>query len=303
MASPDLPIWLQERTALGILSPDILSGIAEVIKEQVVPANHHLVIEDTLPEALYILKRGQLESEHTSQTNLSPCGFLPGAVINLQELLLNQPTQQTIITLSECHLWVVSKAKFQQLVAKYPEITQTFSQQLAQELAQLSSQLTYEQERQAALRPYFVTKAKRGVVGASRYAVRLRQQIRQAAQDMQPVLVFGEPGLEKDNLSALIHFSSQKRREPITQILCGLLQTSGADLFGRAGGKPGLLEWLGEGTLVLNNIQDLPAELVPKIAQLLETGNYTPVNRPGEPPAQPRASNARIMMIAEKAYP
>lgn len=310
MVSPSI-IWLQERTALGVLSPEVLNGIAQVLEEQVVPANYRLVLEDTLPEALYILKQGQLESEclqhgeaeRTSQTGLAPCSFLPGAVIHLQELLLNQPAPRTVVARSECHLWVVSAAKFQQLVAQYPEIAQTLSRQLAQELAQVADQLTYEQERQAAIRPYLVPKAKRGVVGTSRYAVRLRQQIKQAAQDMRPVLVFGEPGLEKDNTSALIHFSSQKRREPIIQIISGLLQTTGAELFGRAGGKPGLLEWLGEGTLVLNNIQDLPPELVPKIAQLLETGNYTPVNRPGEPPAQPRASNARIIMIAEKSLP
>lgn len=302
MVSPSI-IWLQERTALGVLSPEVLHGIAQVLEEQVVPANYRLVLEDTPPEALYILKQGQLESYRTSKTGLSPCSFLPGAVIHLQELLLNQPALRTIVARSECHLWVVSAANFQQLVAQYPEIAQTLSRQLAQELAQVSDQLTYEQERQAAIRPYLVTKAKRGVVGTSRYAVRLRQQIKQAAQDMRSVLVFGEPGLEKDNISALIHFSSQKRREPIIQIISGLLQTSGAELFGRAGGKAGLLEWLGEGTLVLNNIQDLPPELVPKIAQLVETGNYTPVNRPGEPAAQSRSSNARIIMIAEKSLP
>ncbi len=301
MVSPSI-IWLQERTALGVLSSEVLHGIAQVLEEQVVPANYRLVLEDTPPEALYILKQGQLESYRTSHTGLSPCSFLPGAVIHLQELLLDQSALRTIVAQSECHLWVVSAAKFQQLVAQYPEIAQTLSRQLAQELAQVSDQLTYEQERQAAIRPYLVPKAKRGVVGTSRYAIRMRQQIKQAAQDRRPVIVFGEPGLEKDNTSALIHFSSQKRREPIIQIISGLLQTTGAELFGRAGGKPGLLEWLGEGTLVLNNIQDLPPELVPKIAQLVETGNYTLVNRAG-PPAQPRSSNARIIMIAEKSLP
>jgi transcriptional regulator with AAA-type ATPase domain/NAD-dependent dihydropyrimidine dehydrogenase PreA subunit len=296
-------IWLQERTALGVLSPEVLNGIAQVLEEQVVPANYRLVLEDTPPEALYILKQGQLESYRVSKTSLLPCSFLPGAVIHLQELLLNQPSQRTVIARTDCQFWVVSAAKFQQFVDQYPEISQSLSRQLAQELAQISDQLTYEQERQAAIRPYLVPKAKRGVVGTSRYAVRLRQQIKQAAHDMRPVLVFGEPGLEKDNTSALIHFSSQKRREPIIQIVSGLLQTTGADLFGRAGGKPGLLEWLGAGTLVLNNIQDLPAELVPKVAQLLEMGTYTPVTRAGEPLAQPCSSNARIIMIAEKSIP
>ena len=304
MALTDLVIWLQERTALGVLSPEVLNAIAQVLEERVVPANHRLVVEDALPEALYILIQGQLVGNRTSQTSpVAPNSFLPGAVIHLQELLLDQPAQQTVTALSECRLWVVTAAQFQQLVDRYPEIAQTLSRQLAQELAQVSSQLSYEQERQAALRPYLVPKAKRGVVGTSRYAVRLRQQIKQAAKDRRPVLVFGEPGLEKDNAAALIHFGSQQRREPMIQMLSGLLQASGADLFGRAGGKPGLLEWLGEGTLVLNNIQDLPAELVPKIAQLLETGTYTSVSRPGEPPSPPRRCHARIIMIAEKHLP
>ena len=304
MASTDLVIWLQERTALGVLSAEVLSAIAQVLEEQVVPAFHRLVAEDTPPEALYILIRGQLEGECSSQTSaVAPSGFLPGAVIHLQELLLDQPAQRTLTTLSECQLWVIPAAQFRQLVAQYPEISQTLSRQLAQALAQVSSKLTYEQERQAALRPYLVPQAKRGVVGTSRYAVRLRQQIKQAAGDRQPLLVFGEPGLEKDNMAALIHFSSPQRREPMIQMICGLLQTSGADLFGRAGGKPGLLEWLGEGTLVLNNIQDLPAELVPKVAQLLKTATYTPVSRSGEQPAEPRPNHARIIMIAEEHLP
>ncbi|MHC5828624.1 MAG: sigma 54-interacting transcriptional regulator, partial [Nostoc sp.] len=139
-----------------------------------------------------------------------------------------------------------------ELFTQYPEIAQAFSRQLVQELAQVTSALGYEQERSVALRPYLVTKAQRGIVGTSRYAVRLREQIREAAADRKSVDIFGEPGLEKDNIAALIHFGSPKRREPIIKVNCGILQTSGADLFGRAGGKPGLLEWLGEGTLVLN---------------------------------------------------
>ncbi len=304
MTSPDTVLWLEERTALGILPTKVKIAIAQEISSQVVQANHRLVIEDTPPEALYILIQGRLEADRTHQTGSAwLMSLLPGATINLQELLLGQQAQRTILTLSECLLWFIPAERFQQLVAQYPEITQTFSQQLAQELAQLSSLLTYEQERQAALRPYLVTKAKRGVVGKSRYAMRLRQQIRQASEDTRPVLIFGEPGLEKDNTAALIHFGSPKRREPIIKLDCSTLQTSGADLFGRASGKLGLLDWLGEGTLLLNNIQELPADLTPKIAQLLETGTYTPVSRPQEASTMPRACLARIIMIAEKHLP
>lgn len=312
MTSTDLAIALQERTALAVLSPEVLNAIARVTTEKIVPANQRLVEEDTSPEALYILKQGHLESdrlrqgfaERKSQTNsIWASSLLPGAVIHLQELLLEQLSQRTITTLTESQLWVVPAAEFRQIVAQYPEISQVVSRQLAQELTQLTSALTYEQERSVALRPYLVTKVKRGIVGTSRYAVRLRQEIRAVANSKKSVLIFGEPGLEKDNIASLIHFGSPQRREPIIKVNCGILQTSGADLFGRASGKPGLIEWLGEGTLLLNNIQELPSELVPKIAQLLETGTYTPVSRAGDLPARPRISRARILMIAEKTQP
>ena len=304
MTSKNAVTWLQERTALSILSEPVINAIAQVVEEQVVPANQRLVAENTSPTGLYILIQGQVESDRTSQTGSAwVLSLLPGATINLQELLLNQLTQRTAIALSDCIVWFIPAEKFQQLVAQYPEISQAFSQQLVAELAQLSSLLSYEQERQSALRTYLVPKAKRGIVGKSRYAVRLRQQIKQADEDRRPVLIFGEPGLEKDNTAALIHFSSPQRREPIIKLDCSILQSSGADLFGRANGKAGLIEWVGAGTLVLNNIQELPSELTPKLAQLLETNTYIPFSRSGEPSAQARTCRARIIMIAEKHLP
>lgn len=92
-------------------------------------------------------------------------------------------------------------------------------------------------------------------------------------------MIFGEPGLEKDNLAALIHYGSCDRREPIIKVNCGKLQASGAELFGREGGKYGLIEALGKGTLIFNNIQELPPELHQPLCQLLAEQIYFPVQR------------------------
>ena len=306
MTFPDLVNWLQERTALGILSVQVLNAIAQVMEEQVVPANTRLVVEDTPVESLYILRQGQLMSDRTNQISSSVWGvsWLPGAVVHLQELLLDQLAQRTTTTHSECHLWVVSAERFRQLIEQYPEISQAFSPQLAAELAKLSSQLSYEQERQAILRPYLVNKARRGIIGKSRYAVRLRQQIKKAAEDRKSVIIFGEPGVEKDNIAALIHFGSAYRREPVIKVDCTTVQASGAELFGRAGGKPGLIEALGQGTLILNNIQELPSELIPQLATLLETGTYKPVSRSEDTPAESVINcRAHIIMVSEKTMP
>jgi transcriptional regulator with AAA-type ATPase domain len=320
MTFPDLVTWLQERTAFGILSVEVLNAIAQVMEERVVSANTRLVLEDTTVEYLYILQQGRLESDRSNQTSSAwAISWLPGAIIHLQELLFDQPAQRTVKTLSECHLWLIPAERFRELLSQYPEISQDLSPQLAAELAKLSSQLSYEQERQATLRPYLVNRAKRGIIGKSRYAVRLRQQIKKAAQDRNSALIFGEPGLEKDNIAALIHFGSAYRREPIIKVDCSTVQASGAELFGRAGGKPGLIEALGQGTLILNNIQELPLELMPTLANLLETGTYTPVRsnesgvvgaRHALPVQESESSTqnslvcqAHIIMISEKALP
>ncbi|MDY6785888.1 MAG: cyclic nucleotide-binding domain-containing protein [Cyanobacteriota bacterium] len=304
MTSSNLITWLKERTALSLLSRDILAKIAPLLAERSFPPNETIIRENEPADGLYILKVGHAESTISPKGSTNgdrSLGLLPGSVLNLQVLLLNQPTQETVVTQNECEFWFVDAASFQTLSSQHPEIAQCFARELAEEVAQLSSQLAAEQERQAILRPYLVTKARRGILGKSRYATRLRKEIKQASEERQSALIFGEPGLEKDNIAALIHYGSADRREAIIKVDCSKLQTSGAELFGRAGGKPGLLETVGSGTLILNNIQELPSELFPAIAKLLETGTYTPVARDGKS-SEPIALLARIILISEKRF-
>ena len=291
--------WLKAHTLLGTLSAAVLAAITAAISIEQVQENRRLVLEDTTPTALYILKSGRLESYRTSATSIaSATSLLPGSVLYLRELLLDQSAEQTVITLTDCELWTIDRDTFLALTQQYPEIGLTVSRQLAAELSEVSSKLAFEQTRQTALRPYLVPKVRRGIVGSSRYAVRLRSDIKKAAADRKPVVILGEPGLGKDNIAALIHFGSSSRHEPLIKINCDTLQASGADLFGRVGGKPGLLEWLGEGTLMLNNMQDFPVDLEDQLIRLLKSGEYMPIGQiEGEPP---KRSNARLIMTTER---
>ncbi|MGI8933310.1 MAG: AAA family ATPase, partial [Phormidesmis sp.] len=106
----------------------------------------------------------------------------PGAVIHLRELLLDEDAAQTMISLTDCGLWRLDKTRFQELAEEFPALNQELSRLLADALEEVSEQLAYEQERQQALLPYRVTRVKRGVVGGSRYAIRLRQNIREVTR-------------------------------------------------------------------------------------------------------------------------
>lgn len=156
-------------------------------------------------------------------------------------------------------------------------------------------------DRSLALQPYLVNKAERGIIGKSRYAIRLRQDIKNASADRKPVVIIGEAGLDKDNIAALIHFNSSFRREAIAKINCNVTQASGADLFGRVDGDFGILTWLGQGTLVLNNIEKLPKELLPQIKELLEQGTFKPIGSSALSPSCLCA--ARIILVSEKHEP
>lgn len=73
------------------------------------------------------------------------------------------------------------------------------------------------------------------------------------------MLIFGEPGLEKDNIAAQIHYRSSKHLEwPMLRFDCAKLDSQGSQLFGR-GSKQGLLHWAGEGTLLLTNLHKVVA--------------------------------------------
>ena len=89
----------------------------------------------------------------------------------------------------------------------------------------------------ARLAPFVLGRARRGVVGSSRYAQRLRTSVLEAARDpqRQPVLISGEPGLEKDNLAALVHYGSAERRRLLVRLDASDLQGSSLNLLNELG--------------------------------------------------------------------
>ncbi|MFP4652845.1 MAG: sigma 54-interacting transcriptional regulator [Phormidium sp.] len=299
MIGADRITWLKTHTILNKLSDVALADLNDLLGDRSLSEGDLLSEVEQPPDGAYILYQGKLQSDRPQGAYC----LTAGTVLHLQDLILDRLSSETLTAMGDSQLWQISRDDMNDLLNRHPEISQLFSQELAAEVDRLSAQLSYERDRQSELRPYLVNRIRRGIIGNSRYAVRLRQKIKQAAKTRDSVLIFGEPGLEKDNIASLIHYGSPQRREPMIQLTSGLLQTSGAELFGRVNGKPGLLEWLGDGTLVLNNVQDLPKELRPQIAQLLKTQTYQPVSRDPQQTPVSRSCQARIILISERAAP
>jgi polyferredoxin len=157
------------------------------------------------------------------------------------------------------------------------------------------------------LAPYLVGRARRGVVGSSRYARNLRDAIRHAAQDAEPgpVLISGEPGLEKDNIAALIHYGSPARKQLMLRLDGALLRPDGSDLFGVAGDghEPALLELLGRGSLLIDKLDQVPTPLLPRLRQLARTGQWRPSGEADDSGLEPRHFAGRLFFTAEASVP
>ena len=107
-----------------------------------------------------------------------------------------------------------------------------------------------------------------------------------------PVLVSGESGTGKELLARLLHEHGPAPRGPFVAVNCGTLPRELADseLFGHERGaftgagarKIGWFEEADGGTLVLDEIGELPLDLQPKLLRVLETGRLRRVGGNGE---------------------
>lgn len=138
------------------------------------------------------------------------------------------------------------------------------------------------------------------LIGKSVAMESLRLQIKQFADSPFSVLVQGESGTGKELVAQCLHIQSQRVNQPCLTVNCAAFTSEllEAQLFGHAkgaftgavGAKAGFFEEAGEGSLILDEIGEMPMALQSKLLRVLENGEYY---RIGE--TKVRKSNARII--------
>ncbi|MFO0559009.1 MAG: sigma 54-interacting transcriptional regulator [Polyangiales bacterium] len=113
------------------------------------------------------------------------------------------------------------------------------------------------------------------------------------------VLVLGESGTGKELFAQAMHNGSPRAREPFVAINCAALPRDliEAELFGyergaftgaRSGGATGRFEQAGAGTILLDEIGEMPLDLQAKLLRVLQERTYTPVGSTREKPLRAR---------------
>jgi two-component system response regulator HydG len=145
------------------------------------------------------------------------------------------------------------------------------------------------------------------LLGSSAAMDRVRRTIQRVADADAPVLIRGETGTGKEMVAHAIHQASHRRNEPFVAVNCAAIPATllESTLFGHDRGaftgadrrRRGRLEVAGQGTVLLDEIADMPLELQSKLLRVLEEQRFLPIGAEREVPLRARivaATNADL---------
>ena len=120
------------------------------------------------------------------------------------------------------------------------------------------------------------------MIGTSQAMTNLRGLLSRVAQTNSRVLLTGEPGTGKDVVARVLHKLSRRADGPFFSLNCAIMRPERleVELFGHERGfagetpKAGVLEQADGGTLLLDEVADMPLETQGKIVRVLQEQSF-----------------------------
>lgn len=149
-----------------------------------------------------------------------------------------------------------------------------------------------------------------GIVGSSAAMLSLFEQIRIIARSQGPVLITGESGVGKELVARALHAESERADAVFLAVNCAGIPAEllESEFFGHVAGaftgaraaRKGLLSEASGGTLLLDEIGEMPVHLQAKLLRALQEGKVRPVGAEHEEPVDVRiiaATNRDLLTL------
>jgi len=262
---------LQQNKAIS-KSSGLLSGVLESAETGVLALGNDQLIWKTNRRARKILKQEDLEGQ--------PFALLKGWQIDLERVYRDPASLKG----KECWLQVED-----QLV----HLAYSAQPILSDQGRRLGAVLVFEKvgtirklaDKISGTKAYFTFDH---LVGNAPNFKKVMDIAKLAAKSNSTVLLMGETGTGKELFAQAIHNASPLRDNPFVPINCGAIpgELIESELFGYAdgafsgamkGGRPGKFELARGGTILLDEIGDLPLQLQVKLLRVLQTGEIQPI--------------------------
>jgi len=122
----------------------------------------------------------------------------------------------------------------------------------------------------------------RGIFGRSTGIRAVCERIPLVAESQSPLLIHGETGTGKELVARAVHDLGPRRRRPFVALACGAIprELAESQLFGHEKGaftgavsrRTGYFEQAHGGTILLDDVDDLPADIQVKLLRVLQEG-------------------------------
>ncbi|MEK6285909.1 MAG: sigma-54 dependent transcriptional regulator [Acidobacteriota bacterium] len=122
------------------------------------------------------------------------------------------------------------------------------------------------------------------IIGSSKAMQDIYEMIDSVAESDANILIVGESGTGKELIANAIHYKSSRAKKPFVKINCSALpkELIESELFGHTKGaftgaamdKTGLISRADSGSLLLDEIAEMPVELQPKLLRVLQERVY-----------------------------
>ena len=129
--------------------------------------------------------------------------------------------------------------------------------------------------------------SRENIVGNSPAMTRLLETVEQAAPSEANILLFGESGTGKELIAGAIHYNSSRRDFPFVKINCAAITETllESELFGHERGaftgadkkKKGQFVQAHNGSILLDEISEMPLTMQAKLLRVLQEREVTPV--------------------------
>lgn len=288
-----------EKTCLLLVDDDplILEGLGFLLRKQ-----HELITADSRHQAMEKVQQAdQLPGLALIDLGLPPYPHKPDEGFALiRELLSLQPNMKILVLSGQDndvniqHALTIGAVDF---IAKPAE-----PDLLLARLKHHQRLLEIDQRRDA--------EEKVSIIGDSVAMQVVNNQIAQFADSPFPVLLEGASGTGKELVARALHENSKRSTEPYLAINCAAIAPDllEAQLFGHAKGAftgaaqehNGFFIEAGKGTLLLDEIGELPIQLQGKLLRVLESGEFYRIGETKELQSQARIIAATNKNLSEE---
>lgn len=146
------------------------------------------------------------------------------------------------------------------------------------------------------------------IIGANQGLAKVMQRVEMVANKDLPVLIHGESGTGKEVIALAIHQRSHRKKMPFRRVNCGAIapELLDSELFGHEHGAftgttsrhKGWFEQADGGTLLLDEVGELPLNAQVRLLRVIQEGEFTRVG--GEKPLK---VNVRIIAATHRDLP